>query len=219
MISNYHCAAHVGIKATNRILQDRFVHPRLKLAVSAFVQSCHACATSKVTRNTKAPLQQLPVPPGRFHTVHVDLVTMESSRGMRYILTMIDRTTRWPEAVPLRSMTADVVARAFIYGWVSRYGVPAQVVSDRGSQFVSALWQNLGNIAGFRPSFTTAYHPQSNGMVERFHRTLKDSLRAQGCNTSGLCLGIKTVSKYGNIHIFVDVTTRDPRVIQFQTEA
>ena len=79
----------------------------------------------------------------------------------------------------MAKITAEACVGAFMHGWVSRFGPPSQIISDRGSQFVSTLWAAFGRTAGFTPAFTTAYHPQANGMVERFHRTLKDSIRAQ----------------------------------------
>jgi hypothetical protein len=91
---------------------------------------------------------------------------------------MIDRFTNWVEAVPLTTITAESAARAFINHWVSRYGVPTIIISYRGAQFESSLWAKLLSRLGINRRRTTAYHPQCNGLVERFHRVLKDSLRA-----------------------------------------
>jgi len=96
---------------------------------------------------------------------------------------MIDRTTRWPEAVPLSSISAESCVRAFISTWVSRFGVPAVLTSDRGSQFTSSVWTGVCSTLGISASTTTSFHPQSNGMVERFHRSLKASLRARLSNS------------------------------------
>jgi transposase InsO family protein len=92
---------------------------------------------------------------------------------------MVDRTTRWLEAAPLRTMEAVTCADAFIATWVTRYGVPATVTTDRGRQFSSAVWSTLCQRLNIQHIETTAYHPQSNGMVERTHRQLKDALRAR----------------------------------------
>ena len=80
--------------------------------------------------------------------------------------------------MPLSSTTATACADAFVAGWVSRFGVPASITTDRGVQFTSAVWTILCQRLGIQHCTTTAYHPQSNGMVERFHRQLKDALRA-----------------------------------------
>ena len=97
------------------------------------------------------------------------------------IFTKIDlvRTTRWPEAVPFQDITAASCARAFMTGWVARFGVPLQMTSDRGRQFISSLWSEMARSLGTQLHRTTSYHPQANGMVERFHRSLKASLRAR----------------------------------------
>jgi hypothetical protein len=85
----------------------------------------------------------------------------------------------WPEAIPLSSITAADCTRALFAGWVSRFGVPATITSDRGTQFTSALWAGLCSLLKIQHSPTTAYHPQSNGLVEWFHRRLKDALRSR----------------------------------------
>ena len=104
---------------------------------------------------------------------------ISSAHGYTYLLTCVDRYTRWPEAIPLSTITSEVVARAFISGWISRFGVPSTIVTDCGRQFESHLWSNLMALLGTKRSRTTSYHPQANGMVERFHRQLKAALKAQ----------------------------------------
>ena len=115
-------------------------------------------------------------PDARFSIVHIDLV---GSRGFTYLLTCVDRFTRWPEAIPLTSITAEDIAQAFLTGWIARFGVPTTIVTDRGRQFESKLWQALMSLLGSKRARTTAYHPQSNGLVERFHRQLMAALKAQ----------------------------------------
>ena len=79
----------------------------------------------------------------------------------------------------MSSTTATTCADAFVAGWIARFGVPASITTDRGVQFTSAVWAVLCQRLGVQHITTTAYHPQSNGIVERFHRQLKDSLRAR----------------------------------------
>jgi transposase InsO family protein len=98
---------------------------------------------------------------------------------MQYIFTVIDWSTHWAEAIPLASVAAADCTDALITGWIARFGVPSQLTSDRGVQFVSAVWAALMRRLGIRHNMTVAYHPQSNGAVERFHRRLKDALRAR----------------------------------------
>ena len=92
---------------------------------------------------------------------------------------MIDRSTRWVEVVPLTSTTATACTDTLVAGWISRFGVPAAITTNRGVQFTSAVWQVLCKRLGIIHITTTAYHPQANGLVERFHQQLKDSMRAR----------------------------------------
>ena len=82
-------------------------------------------------------------------------------------------------AIPLSDISAHTCARAFLYHWVSRYGVPYTLTSDRGRQFVSELWRKTAALLGTATNSTTSYHPQSNGMVERMHRKMKAALKAK----------------------------------------
>ena len=97
------------------------------------------------------------------------------SRGYKYLLTCVDR---WPEATPLADITTDTVARAFVETWVSRFGVPLSLTSDRGGQFECQVWSRVITLLGIDRFRTSSYHLQANGMVERFHRQLKASLTA-----------------------------------------
>ncbi len=110
----------------------------------------------------------------------MDLVgPLPASKGFTYLFTIIDRTSRWPEAIPIATTKTVAFANALFQGWVSRFGVPAVLTSYRGAQFTSSMWAALCNLLNIQHNQTTAYHPQSNGMVEHFHRRLKDVLRAR----------------------------------------
>ena len=157
------------------------------------------CQRGKLHRHVHLQPTEIPVPHRRFAHLHVDLVgPLPPSRGHTYLFTIIDRMSRWPEAVPLASITAADCARALFAGWVSRFGVPATITSDRGAQFTSALWAGLCSLLNIQHSPTTAYHPQSNGLVERFHRRLKDALRSRAAaadwhdHLPWVLLGIRT---------------------------
>jgi transposase InsO family protein len=140
----------------------------------------HSFQESKGTPPRVAQAAHIPVPVRRFAHLHVDLVgPLPCSSGFSYLFTVVDRTTRWPEAIPLTSTTAADCAAALLHGWIQRFGVPDIITSDRGPQFTSSLWASLCRLLSIKHTQTTAYHPQSNGLVERFHRRLKDALRAR----------------------------------------
>ena len=179
-----HDLAHPGIRATRRLLSSRYVWPHLSRDVTTWCRSCIACQTAKVHRDTQIPPQHIPVPDQCFSHLHIDLVgPLSPSSGFTYLLTVIDRTSPWPEAIPLASTAAADCASALIHTWISRFGVPSVITSDRGPQFTSSLWFHLCHLLNITHQPTTAYHPQSNGLVERLHRRLKDALRARAATT------------------------------------
>ncbi len=162
-----HNVAHPGIRATKRMLTASFVWKGVGKDVAAMCRACQQCQRGKVHKKPAAPVQAIPVPARRFSHVHVDLVgPLPASLDRHvYLLTIIDRSTRWFEAVPLRNMEASTCVDAFISSWVACFGVPETVTTDRGTQFTSALWSSTCTGLGIKHVLTTAYHPQSNGMV------------------------------------------------------
>jgi hypothetical protein len=104
---------------------------------------------------------------------------LPKSSGFTHLFTIMDRTTRWPEAIPLSATSSSDCAAALLRGWIQRFGVPTTITSDRGPQFTAALWAATCRLLSISHIPTTAYHPQANGLVERFHRRLKDALRAR----------------------------------------
>ncbi|PIK35198.1 putative choline/ethanolamine kinase [Apostichopus japonicus] len=90
----------------------------------------------------------------------------------------MDRYTRWPAALPLTDATASTVVNALLHHWIANYGIPDTITTDRGAQFESHLFQRISDLFGFRRIRTTSYHPEANGMIERFHRRLKEAIKA-----------------------------------------
>jgi len=187
--------------------------------VQSWVRECAGCALGKPGRVEKGTPETIPIPDLHFSHVHVDIVgpLPTSQAGQRYVLTMIDRSTRWPEAIPLSSITAQEVADQFASTWVSRFGMPETATTGRGTQFSGSVWQCMCDKLGIKHIMTTAYHPQSNGMVKRFHRQLKEGIHARGGGptwTSHLpfvLLGIRAATKQeANISAAEAVLGADP---------
>ena len=103
---------------------------------------------------------------------------LPKSNGFSYLFSIVDRVTRWAECIPLVAATADACAEAFIYGWAQRFGLPHAMSSDQGNTFVANLWKNLQKTLDVEVKFSPLYSPQSNGLIERQHRTIKESLKA-----------------------------------------
>lgn len=187
----FHNLSHPSIKSTISIIKSRFYWPDIDRNLRAWVRECQSCQQNKILRHTKSNVKTFDQLSERFQTVHVDIVGPLPSvvpknemypSHYRYLLTCIDRSTRWVEAIPLVDITASSVAIAFFEIWISRFGVPLNVVTDRGSQFESELFTELSALVGFERLRTTAYHPQTNGMIERVHRTIKTAIMARKQN-------------------------------------
>ena len=175
-----HNLSHPSARTTKDLICKRYVWHKMKKDITQWCRECVHCQASKIQRHHRAPVDSIPIPPRRFTHVHVDLVgPLPPSKGYSYLFTVIDRTTRWPEAFPLTDITSASCARVFMSGWVARFGIPLVITSDRGRQFTSALWSTMAEALGSQIHHTTSYHPQANGLVERFHRSLKASLRAR----------------------------------------
>lgn len=176
-----HALSHPGIKATVRLVKERFVWPSMEKDCREWSRRCIECQRAKISRHTTSPIGTFALPSARFEHVHIDLVgPLPISRGNRYCLTCVDRFTRWPEVFPIENIEAETVARAFVAGWVARFGTPLRVTTDQGRQFESQLFKQLSVLLGTTHLRTTAYHPAANGLVERFHRQLKAAIKCHG---------------------------------------
>ena len=195
VFNELHNLAHPGVKNSVSLVRDRYVWPSMAKDIKSWCKTCERCQQSKTTRHTKSIPGRFREATSRFQMVHMDIVgpLPPASDGSCYVLTMIDRSSRWMEVVPLKSIVAEQVAFAFYSHWVARFGVPLELITDQGRQFESKLFKELSMFIGFHRLRTSPYHPQSNGLLERFHRTLKSSLRAKCRKTGDWLLALPSV--------------------------
>ncbi len=173
-------SGHLGKGKTADRITSSFYWPGAMADIKRFCASCDSCQRASPRGSTrKVPLVSAPLIDTPFRRVAVDLIgpiSPPSGTKNRYILTMVDYATRYPEAVALRSIDTETVAEALVEMF-SRVGVPSEILSDRGTQFTSALMREVGRLLGVKQLHTTPYHPQANGLVERFNGTLKGMLK------------------------------------------
>ena len=219
IFNSLHSLCHPGISRSQKLIKARYFWPSMDQTIKKLCIQCLSCQRSKIIKHTKTPITNIAPESNRFEDCHIDLVgPLPPSKRLgdsytsseRYLLTMIDRSTRWMEAIPINDIKAETVANAFLNNWISRYGVPLYVHTDRGSQFEAELFSELSKIIGFHRLRTTSYHPQSNGFVERLHRTLKTAVIARGQDWLQslpiILLGLRAIPNEYGFSLFEAVT-------------
>ena len=173
-------SGHLGAKKTEVRILPNFFWPGLRQDVIRFCRSCDVCQrTVKRGSVRKVPLGSMPLIDTPFKRVAVDTVrpiAPPSEAGHRYILTLVDYATRYPEAVPLKKIITEAVAEALLDIY-SRVGIPEEVLTDQGTQFMSECMQEVSRLLSIKGLTSTPYHPICNGLVERWNGTLKSMLR------------------------------------------
>lgn len=197
-----HEISHPSIRATRNMIRERFFWKCMNKDVTIWTKTCLNCQKSKVQRHTIAPHGKF-INSNRFEHLHMDIVgPLSYCEGYRYIVTMMDRSTGWPEAYPVKDITSETIADIIYTGWICRFGCPVRLTTDQGRQFESNLFSHLTKKMGISRIRTCAYHPQSNGLIERWHRTLKSALMCRGNTT-------KWVSELPSVLLGLRASLRD----------
>ena len=172
-------AGHLGTKRTADRILAHFFWPGIFGDIKRFCQSCDICQRT-VNKGSvkKAPVQEVPLVHLPFQKVAIDLIgplSPASNRNHRWVLTLVDYATRYPEAVALVKIDTETVAEALL-GIFARVGFPQEILSDNGTQFVSHVMQEVARLISVKQLFSSPYHPMANGLCERFNGTLKKML-------------------------------------------
>ena len=175
---NIPLAGHKGKNKTAQRIMQRFYWPTLYKDTAEYCRTCAECQKTSNRKGRPAPLISLPIIEEPFQRIAMDIVgpLPRSRSGKRYVLVVCDYATRYPEAIPLHSIDAEHIAEELMKLF-ARVGVPKEILTDQGSNFTSQLLGEVYRLLHIHPIRTSPYHPQTDGLVERFNQTLKTMLR------------------------------------------
>ena len=171
-------SGHYGAEKTISRIQSRYYFVKMKEKVELYIDNCHPCfkrrTPNKKPRATLTPYNGT----GPNHIIAIDIMeNCPPVQGYHAILVIMDRFTCWAEAIPLRRTRAEEVAAALINTWITRYGIPQQIHSDKAPAFeTSALIKSLYQLMGITKTVNTSYRAMENGGCERMIKTLKNLL-------------------------------------------
>ena len=166
-------AGHFAERRAFELLKRRYWWRTMRTDVRRHCRSCLICASRDGTGRPLRPnLQPIPVS-GPFNRIGVDVLQLPHTyNGNRYAIVFSDYLTKWPEVFRSPDQKAETIARLLVEQIVSRHGVPEQILSDRGQNFLSELMLEVCKLLGTKKINTTGYHPQTDGLIERLNRTL-----------------------------------------------
>lgn len=179
---NFHdavTAGHLGVRRTfDKLNRSNYYWPHLRRYVQNYIASCDICEERKNPHRKKRSFIKSYLSGVKFERIGVDIAGPfpKSVNGFTYIIVISDYFTKFTEIFPLRNIDAETVAETLFKGWIKRYGCPQEIHSDQGAQFESQLFREMCKVLQINKTRTTSYHPQSDGMIERLNRTIKDIL-------------------------------------------
>ena len=168
--------AHLGVDAVVGKIKDRYYWPQMGDDVKEYIRTCDICQR-RGPQQRREELIPIKVH-GIFYRIGIDIKgpLPITSSGNRYIIVAMDYFSKWPEARAVNNIKADVVAKFIYEEIICRHGVPQEILSDRGSSFVNKVIDELCQTYQTKHRLTSPYRPQTNGMVERFNRTLGECI-------------------------------------------
>eukprot|EP01088_Endostelium_zonatum_P003701 TRINITY_DN1489_c0_g1_i1.p1 TRINITY_DN1489_c0_g1~~TRINITY_DN1489_c0_g1_i1.p1 ORF type:complete len:1387 (-),score=354.22 TRINITY_DN1489_c0_g1_i1:3213-7373(-) len=171
---------HCGFERTLAKISERYFFPLMYSRVKNYVLTCIDCQRKKPYRQKEfGKLNPLKHPSYPFERMSMDIVgpMTETKNGNKYIVTFMDYFSRWPEAIAMKEVTTENIAQVYLDKIICRYGCPRILLTDRGSQFTSKLFNQVNKLLKTKHRTTTAYHPQTNGVIEKFHESLVGAIK------------------------------------------
>uniref|UniRef100_A0A8C5LZY7 Gypsy retrotransposon integrase-like protein 1 n=1 Tax=Leptobrachium leishanense TaxID=445787 RepID=A0A8C5LZY7_9ANUR len=192
-------AGHGGIKKTQALLRRYFYWPTMNNAAIKYVTACPVCnRNKKLSQKTAGLLQPLPVPDRPWKDLTVDfIVDLPPSQGCTTIMVVVDRLTKMAHFVSTKGLpTAKVTASLFHKEIFRLHGIPASILSDRGSQFTSRFWKMFCLSLKIHVKLSSAYHPQTNGQTERTNQIVEQYLRCYTCHLQDDWVGLLPAAEF-----------------------
>ncbi len=171
--------AHQGELRTYQLIARKFFWPHMRKDIQNHVKDCISCAKYKApSKLIKAEMQRLPTVTHPWDGICSDIMgpMNKTVRGNTYIITFTDYFTRWSEAFPLPETTAETITKIFVENIICRYGCPRFLVTDQGSNYMSGTMGVICKMFDIHHIRTSPYHPQTDGVSERFNRTIIGSI-------------------------------------------
>ena len=175
-----HGYLHLGKDKTILNIAKDYWWPKMNSDIAYWVKTCPECQANKVFRHNKPTIGFYPSNIDRFQYLHMDLMGPFSiiSNNNKYILTIKDRGTGFLITTPIKDKKAETVREAFIQSWVGTFGAPQIIITDNGKEFKNSVLEKAFEQLGIDHHFVPPYNPQSNGYIERQHKSINIALRA-----------------------------------------
>ena len=183
-------AGHFGQKKTATLVMRKYYWPEMEDNIKDYVRGCDVCQRVKAVRHRKVgEMQALPLPSKPFEAISMDFITdlppsIDKVNNKKYdsILVIVDRYTKLARYIPCtKNISAEALAELFLHYWFKDQGLPASIISDRGSVFTSKFWSALCFYLKIRRGLSTAFHPQTDGQTERQNQAIETWLRCYVC--------------------------------------
>lgn len=170
---------HVGINKLLLKLRRKYYWKNMKNSISKYVKNCISCKLNKHSIKTQENFEKTTTPTKPFELVSIDTVgpLTRSIKGNRYALTLQCDLTKYIVTVPIVDKQASTLAKALVEHFILIYGCPRAIKSDMGTEYKNEVFQQIYNILEINQKFSTAYHPETIGALERSHRCLNEYLR------------------------------------------